>query len=143
LLATVREGRSGVLVLRGEAGIGKTALLDHAVETASGCRVARVTGVESETELSFAAVHQLCRQMLAILDHLNVEDHRVTSLPLRLLGRRNVAPGQQQASIAAEVSSIVRYRALREMARLVAEASRRDGALVRLELALGLAGKTA
>jgi DNA-binding CsgD family transcriptional regulator len=70
LLGAVHEGRSGVLVLRGEAGIGKTALLDHAVETASGCRVARVTGVESEVELSFAGVHQLCGQMLHRLDHL-------------------------------------------------------------------------
>jgi hypothetical protein len=70
LLAGVHEGRSGVLVLRGEAGIGKTALLDHAVETASGCRVARVTGVESEVELSFAGVHQLCGQMLHRLGHL-------------------------------------------------------------------------
>jgi DNA-binding CsgD family transcriptional regulator len=70
LLGAVREGRSGVLVLRGEAGIGKTALLDHAVDTASGCRVARVTGVESEMELSFAGMHQLCGQMLDRLDDL-------------------------------------------------------------------------
>ncbi len=56
LLATVREGRSGVLLLRGEAGIGKTALVDHAVATASGLRVARVTGVESEMELTYAGL---------------------------------------------------------------------------------------
>ena len=71
LLGAVHRGRSGVLVLRGEAGIGKTALLDHAVETASGCRVARVLGVECEMELSFAGLHQLCApQMLDRLDHL-------------------------------------------------------------------------
>jgi DNA-binding CsgD family transcriptional regulator len=70
LLGAVQGGRSGVLVLRGEAGIGKTALLDHAVETASGFRVARVSGVESEMELSFAGVHQLCGQMLHRLDRL-------------------------------------------------------------------------
>jgi DNA-binding CsgD family transcriptional regulator len=70
LLGAVHEGRSGVLVLRGEAGIGKTALLHHAVEAASGCRVARVTGVESEAELSFAGVHRLFRQMLHRLDRL-------------------------------------------------------------------------
>ncbi|MDB5065746.1 MAG: LuxR family transcriptional regulator, partial [Chloroflexi bacterium] len=70
LLGAVHEGRSGVLVLRGEAGIGKTALLDHAVGSASGVRVARVTGVESEMELSFAGVHQLCGQMLDRLDRL-------------------------------------------------------------------------
>jgi DNA-binding CsgD family transcriptional regulator len=70
LLGAVHEGRSGVLVLRGEAGIGKTALLDHAVETTSGFRVARVTGVESEMELPFAGVHQLCGQMLHRLGRL-------------------------------------------------------------------------
>jgi DNA-binding CsgD family transcriptional regulator len=70
LLGAVHEGRSGVLVLRGEAGIGKTALLDHAVETASSCRIARVSCAESEMELSFAGVHQLCGQMLHRLDHL-------------------------------------------------------------------------
>jgi DNA-binding CsgD family transcriptional regulator len=70
LLATVREGRSGVLVLRGEAGIGKTALLDYAGETASGCRVARVTGVESEMELSFSGLHQLCGPMVDRLERL-------------------------------------------------------------------------
>jgi DNA-binding CsgD family transcriptional regulator len=70
LLGAVLEGRSGVLVLRGEAGIGKTALLDYAGEAASGCRVARVTGVESEMELSYAGVHQLCAQMLHRLDLL-------------------------------------------------------------------------
>jgi hypothetical protein len=71
LLGAVHEGRSGVLVLRGEAGIGKTALLEHAVRTPSGCRIARVTGVESEAELSFAGLHRLCGpEMLHRLDHL-------------------------------------------------------------------------
>jgi DNA-binding CsgD family transcriptional regulator/tetratricopeptide (TPR) repeat protein len=71
LLAGVHAGRSGVLVLRGEAGIGKTALLDYAVDTASDCRVARVTGVESEMELAFAGLHQLCGpEMLNRLDRL-------------------------------------------------------------------------
>jgi DNA-binding CsgD family transcriptional regulator/tetratricopeptide (TPR) repeat protein len=71
LLATVHEGRSGVLVLRGEAGIGKTALLDHAVETASAFRVARGTGVESEMELTYAGLHRLCGpEMLHRLDRL-------------------------------------------------------------------------
>src|SRR3979490_2622945 len=59
LLAGVHAGRSGVLVLRGEAGIGKTALLDYAVDTASSFRVARVVGVESEMELAYAGLHQL------------------------------------------------------------------------------------
>src|ERR1700761_6190061 len=64
LLDAVRAGRSGVLVMRGEPGVGKTALLDLAVESAAGLRVARVAGVESEMELAFAALQQLCAPML-------------------------------------------------------------------------------
>src|SRR5215831_17666546 len=70
LLATVRGGRSGVLVVRGEAGVGKTALLGYTVESAAGLRVARAAGVESEMELAFAAVQQLCGPMLDRLDRL-------------------------------------------------------------------------
>jgi DNA-binding CsgD family transcriptional regulator len=64
VVADVRSGRSRVLVLRGEAGIGKTALLQHLVERASGCRVVRAAGVESEMELAFAGLHQLCAPFL-------------------------------------------------------------------------------
>src|SRR3954453_12349066 len=60
LLDEARAGRSGVLVLRGEAGIGKTALLEHAIESASDVRLLRAVGVESERELAFAALHSLC-----------------------------------------------------------------------------------
>src|SRR5882724_6204760 len=64
LLDAARAGRSGVLVLRGEPGVGKTALLESAIESAAGLRVARVAGVESEMELAFAALQQLCAPML-------------------------------------------------------------------------------
>ena len=64
LLDTARAGRSGVLVMRGEPGIGKTALLEYAIESAAGLRVVRVAGVESEMELAFAALQQLCAPML-------------------------------------------------------------------------------
>ena len=64
LLDAARAGRSGVLVVRGEPGVGKTALLDWAVGSAAGLRVARVAGVESEMELAFAALQQLCAPML-------------------------------------------------------------------------------
>src|SRR5215471_10952573 len=65
LLEGMRSGRAGALVLRGEAGIGKTALLDAAEQKAAGARVLRVTGVESEAELPFAALHALLRSALA------------------------------------------------------------------------------
>jgi DNA-binding CsgD family transcriptional regulator len=70
LVATVRAGQSAVLVVRGEAGVGKSALLACLVESASGCRVARAAGVESEMELPFAGLHQLCGPMLERLDRL-------------------------------------------------------------------------
>src|SRR5947209_3627540 len=70
LLAAVRGGQSRVLVVRGEAGIGKTALLTSAIRSASGFRVARAVAVESEMELAFAALQQLCVPMLDRLDRL-------------------------------------------------------------------------
>jgi DNA-binding CsgD family transcriptional regulator len=70
LLEDVRAGRSRALVLRGEEGVGRTALLDHLCRRAAGCRVARVVGVESEMELAFAGLHQLCAPMLPRLDDL-------------------------------------------------------------------------
>jgi DNA-binding CsgD family transcriptional regulator len=69
LLATVREGQSGILVIRGEAGIGKTALLRYAADQASGFLPVQVTGAEAEMELPFAGIHQLCAP--AALDHLD------------------------------------------------------------------------
>ena len=59
-----------MLVVRGEAGIGKTALLQYAAERASDCRIVRVVGMESEMELAFAGLHQLCSPMLGGLDGL-------------------------------------------------------------------------
>ncbi|HUE26534.1 MAG TPA: ATP-binding protein, partial [Solirubrobacteraceae bacterium] len=70
LLDRARGGQSGVLVVRGEAGVGKTALLEYAVASASDLRAVRAVGVESERELAFAALHQLCAPMLAHLDLL-------------------------------------------------------------------------
>jgi DNA-binding CsgD family transcriptional regulator/tetratricopeptide (TPR) repeat protein len=70
LLAAVRGGQSRVLVVCGEAGVGKTALLASAIESASGFRVMRAVGVESEMELAFAALQQLCAPLLDRLDRL-------------------------------------------------------------------------
>jgi DNA-binding CsgD family transcriptional regulator len=67
LIEAVRAGESRVLVVRGEPGVGKTALLDHLAGRARGCRVVRAAGVQSEMELAFAGLHQLCAPML---DHL-------------------------------------------------------------------------
>src|SRR3954453_7232524 len=72
LVAGVRGGQSRVLVLRGEAGVGKTALLEHLSAAAKGCRIARTAGVESESELAFAGLHALCAPMLDRLMHLPV-----------------------------------------------------------------------
>jgi DNA-binding CsgD family transcriptional regulator len=60
LVASAHADRSQVLVLRGEAGIGKTALLEFLIENAGGCQLGRAAGVESELELPYAGMHQLC-----------------------------------------------------------------------------------
>src|SRR5215211_1940799 len=64
LLQDLRGGQSAVLVVRGEAGVGKTALLRHCTRDAADLRVARIAGVESEMELPYAGLHQLCAPML-------------------------------------------------------------------------------
>jgi DNA-binding CsgD family transcriptional regulator len=70
LLEAVRGGQSRVLVVTGEAGVGKTALVQSAIGSASGFRVMRAVGVESEMELAFAALQQLCAPLLDRLDRL-------------------------------------------------------------------------
>jgi len=70
LVAAVRRGESRVLVVHGEAGIGKTALLEYLVGAASGLSVVRAMGVESEMELAYASLHQICAAMLDRLDRL-------------------------------------------------------------------------
>ena len=70
LVTAIRQGESGSLVLRGEAGIGKTALLDYLAESAPDVTVVRAAGVESEMELPFAGLHQLCGPLLDRLQAL-------------------------------------------------------------------------
>jgi AAA ATPase domain len=70
LLEAARRGEGGVLVVHGEPGVGKTALLRYAVQAAREFRVARAAGVEGEMELPFAAVQQLCSSMLQLTEHL-------------------------------------------------------------------------
>ena len=70
LIQAVRSGESRTVVIHGEPGIGKTALLDYVAQHAPGCRVERIAGVESEMEIPWAAVHQLCAPVIDRLDGL-------------------------------------------------------------------------
>ena len=83
-VAAVKAGRSQVLVLRGEAGIGKTALLHFLIDRATGCRIARAAGVESEMELAFAGLHQLCGPHLDRLADLPTPQCEALSTAFRL-----------------------------------------------------------
>lgn len=64
LVEAIRAGQSRALVLRGEPGVGKTALLDYVAAQARDCRIVRTAGVQSEMELAFAALQQLCAPLL-------------------------------------------------------------------------------
>jgi DNA-binding CsgD family transcriptional regulator/tetratricopeptide (TPR) repeat protein len=70
LVDAVRVGESRTLVVRGDPGVGKSALLGYLAEQAHGCRVARAAGVQSEMELAFAGLHQLCAPMLGHAEQL-------------------------------------------------------------------------
>ena len=70
LLDRVSTGESAALIVRGEAGIGKTALLDHCSGQAAGFRIVRISGMQSEMELPFAGLHQLCAPMFAEVECL-------------------------------------------------------------------------
>jgi DNA-binding CsgD family transcriptional regulator len=84
LLHDARNGRSAVLVVRGEAGVGKSALLRIVAQQASGFRVAQIAGVESEMELPFAGLHQLCAPMLDRVDGLPQPQQRALRIALGL-----------------------------------------------------------
>jgi predicted ATPase len=90
LLEGMRSGQAGSLVLRGEAGIGKTALLDAATDQATEARVLRVTGVESEAELPFAGLHALMRPAL----------DEIGALPARQAAALRGAFGMAEAAVA-------------------------------------------
>src|SRR5690348_2872067 len=70
LLSAAREGHGGALLVHGEPGIGKTALLEYAVASAPSFQALRTVGNEAEMELPFAALHQLCSPGLATLEQL-------------------------------------------------------------------------
>jgi DNA-binding CsgD family transcriptional regulator len=84
LVASARAGQSRVLVLRGEAGVGNTALLHYVAQRATGCRVLDAAGVESEMELAFAGLHQLCAPVLDRLDRLPAPQRDALRIAFRL-----------------------------------------------------------
>ena len=98
LVASVRAGESRVVVLRGEAGVGKTALLEYLAKRASGCRIARAAGVESEVELAYALMAEswgrglateLSQALLAVaFEHLGLEDLVCFTLTTNRASRR-------------------------------------------------------
>jgi DNA-binding NarL/FixJ family response regulator len=98
LLASVRAGESGALVLRGEAGVGKSALLDYLVRRADGATVARAAGVESEMELAFAGLHQLCARFVDRLDRLPGPQHDALGMAFGL--RAGDAPDRLRIGLA-------------------------------------------
>ncbi|MFD4773232.1 AAA family ATPase, partial [Streptomyces sp. NPDC058427] len=84
LIDAARAGRGGALVLGGEAGIGKSTLLEHAAGAASGFRVLRAGGSQLEAELPFAALHQLCLPVLGHLPELPTEHRRALRIAFDL-----------------------------------------------------------
>jgi DNA-binding CsgD family transcriptional regulator len=80
----LNDGR-GVLVVHGEAGVGKTALLEYVVEAARGFRTARTSGVEAEMELPFAAVQQLCSPFLELMERLPRPQHEALGVAFGLI----------------------------------------------------------
>ncbi|MCR2764379.1 LuxR C-terminal-related transcriptional regulator [Microbacterium sp. zg.B48] len=98
LITAVRKGDSRVLVLEGEAGVGKTALLDLLVDRADGCRVARVIGMQFGTELAYAGVHQLCAPFLDRVGHLPAPQG--AALEIALGARAGVPPDRFLVALA-------------------------------------------
>jgi DNA-binding CsgD family transcriptional regulator len=86
LVVETRAGQGRVLVLRGEAGIGKTALLGYLSAVAEGCRIAPIAGVESEMELAFAGLHALCAPMLGRLGHLPIPQREALNTAFGMSG---------------------------------------------------------
>ena len=92
LMEDLRSGRGRALVVRGEAGVGKSALLEYAAGAAADMRVARAVGVESEMELAFAGVHQLCAPLLDRLERLPGPATRRAGNRVRVARRRCAGP---------------------------------------------------
>jgi hypothetical protein len=92
LLEAARGGRGGVLVVHGEPGVGKTALLEYAVQAGRGFRVARAVGVEGEMELAYAALQQLCSPGLDFLERFPDPQRDALAVALGLTAGRAPNP---------------------------------------------------
>ncbi|WP_433296352.1 AAA family ATPase [Pseudonocardia sp. CA-142604] len=103
LLQAVQAGESRVLMVRGEPGVGKTALLDRVVEQASGCAVVQAVGVQAETGLDFAGLHQLCGPMTDRMDRLPARQRE----SLEAAFGRNGAPAPDRFLVALAVMSLL------------------------------------
>src|SRR3954467_10044149 len=125
LLERARDGTSAALVIRGEAGAGKTALLRYAARQAAGFRVAQVAGVESETELPFAGLHQVCAPLLRRLDRLPEPQRAALRRALGLAA--GVAPDRFLVGLAA-LGLLTAATDERPLLCLVDDADRLDGA---------------
>src|SRR4051795_11880268 len=125
LLENVRAGQSAVLVVRGEAGVGKTALLHYCARQASGFHVARIAGVESEMELPFAGLHQLCAPLLGRLGALPQPQQAALGVALG----RSSGPVPDRFLVAlAALSLLAEVAAERPLLCLVDDAQWLDGA---------------
>ena len=89
LVSAIRRGESRSLVLRGEAGIGKTALLDYLIASAPDATVVRAVGVQSDMELAFASLHQLCGPLLDRLEGLPAPQRQAMEIVFGLDRRRS------------------------------------------------------
>ncbi len=92
VLEGARDGEGAVLAVYGEPGVGKTALLEYAVEAAPDFRVARAVGVEGEMELAFAALQQLCSPSLDLIEHLPAPQREAVEVALGLSAGRPPNP---------------------------------------------------
>jgi len=92
VLEAARDGHGGVLAVYGEPGVGKTALLESAIEARADFRVARTVGVEGEMELAFAALQQLCAPSLDLQEHLPQHQREAMEVALGLSAGRPPNP---------------------------------------------------
>jgi DNA-binding CsgD family transcriptional regulator len=110
LLAGAKAGSGHVLVLRGEAGVGKTALLEYTVTQSAGFRVARVAGVESDMELAFAGLQQLCAPLMDHIDEIPEPQREALAVAFG----RGVGPTPERFLVGLAVLSLMAVAANRQ-----------------------------